>query len=138
MALTYRTGMAPQMAVALSRIGTLLTFTAGAVFSIACANVISFLLGRAFTRSHETSLRIAIGAGRRELVREVLADIVVISIAGGLCGMLLAICRGSARVDMGRGTPRKSTRLEIIPRRSVPLASQGRCHGYCMVYAGLA
>jgi hypothetical protein len=84
-------GMMPPVTAGLSRVTTLLAFAAGAVFFIACVNVISFLLGRAFTRSHETSLRVALGARRRQLVKELLADSVVISIAGGLCGMLLAL-----------------------------------------------
>ena len=90
MPLDPRSGVTSQTA-GISRITTLLAFAAAAVFFIACANVISFLLGRAFTRAHETSLRVAMGARRRELVRELLADSVVISIAGGLCGMLLAL-----------------------------------------------
>ncbi len=84
------TGMMPEMAASLSRIGTLLHFAANAVFFIACANVISFLLGRAFARSHETSLRVALGAGRGQLARELLSDSVVISLAGGALGLLLA------------------------------------------------
>src|SRR5690348_6488129 len=80
-----------QAAAGLSRVGKLLALAAGVVFLIACANVVSFLLGRAFTRSQETSLRVALGARRRQLARELLADSVVISIAGGLCGMLLAL-----------------------------------------------
>jgi hypothetical protein len=80
-----------QAAAGISRLGKLLAVAAGVVFLIACANVVSFLLGRAFIRSHETSLRVALGARRRQLARELLADSVVISIAGGLCGMLLAL-----------------------------------------------
>ena len=85
------TGFTPEMAESLSRIGTLLGFAADVVFFIACANVASFLLGRAFTRSHETSLRIALGASRAQLAQELLWDSVIIAVAGGAFGMLLAI-----------------------------------------------
>jgi len=85
------TGMTPEMAQGMSRIVAVLSLGAGAVFFIACANVFSFLLGRAFARSHETSLRVALGARRRQLAGELLWDSVIISIAGGLCGMLLAV-----------------------------------------------
>ncbi len=85
------TGMTPEMAAGLSRVGTLLGWGAGAVFLIACANVASFLLGRAFARSHETALRIALGASRGQLAAELLSDSFVISVAGGAGGMLLAV-----------------------------------------------
>lgn len=88
---TPYTAMMPEMAEGFSRIRTLLGIAAGLVFFIACANVASFLLGRAYARSHETSLRVALGASRFQLAREVLSDSVVISIAGGVSGMLLAV-----------------------------------------------
>jgi hypothetical protein len=85
------TGIAPNMARGLARVRQFLTFSAGVVFFIACINVASFLLGRALRRSHETSLRVALGASRAELLRELVADSVVISIAGGAMGLLLGI-----------------------------------------------
>ncbi len=85
------TGMTPEMADGMANVGSLLDFATGGVFFIACANIISFLLGRAFARSHETSLFIALGATRRQLTVELLWDSVVISIAGGLCGFLLSL-----------------------------------------------
>ena len=91
MSVTPFTGIAPNMARGLSRVGAFLNFSAGAVFFIACINVASLLLGRALRRSHETSLRIALGAARAELLWELFSDSVVISIAGGVLGVLLAI-----------------------------------------------
>ena len=85
------TGIAPNMARGLSRVGMFLNFSAGAVFFIACINVASLLLGRALRRSHETSLRIALGATRAELTWELFSDSVVISIAGGAVGLALGI-----------------------------------------------
>jgi putative ABC transport system permease protein len=85
------TGLLPETAARLSRIGTLLDFAAGAVFFIACVNVGLFLLGRASARFHETAVRVAFGASRGQLVRELLSDSVVISVAGGSLGMLLAL-----------------------------------------------
>ena len=84
------TGLSPERAARLSRIGTLLDFAGDAVFFIACVNVVLFLLGRASARFHETALRVAFGASRGQLVRELLSDSVVISVAGGALGMLLA------------------------------------------------
>lgn len=84
-------GMTPEVAAGFSRIGTLLSLGAGLVFFIACANVASFLLGRASARAHETSLRVALGASRGQLGRELLSDSIVISVAGGASGILLAV-----------------------------------------------
>jgi len=83
------TGIAPNMARGLSRVGMFLTFSAAAVFFIACINVASFLLGRALRRSHETSLRVALGATRAELFWDLFADSVVIAVTGGVVGVLL-------------------------------------------------
>jgi putative ABC transport system permease protein len=86
------TGTQPRMTRGLARIGTILNLAAGAVFLIAVTNVSSFLLGRALKRSYETSLRVALGATRAELIWQLLSDSAVISITGGTFGMLLAVC----------------------------------------------
>jgi hypothetical protein len=85
------TGMTPAMANGMARIGSLLNFATVAVFFIAGANIMSLLIGRAFGRSHETSLRVALGANRWQLTGEMLWDSAVISIAGGSCGVLLSL-----------------------------------------------
>lgn len=89
------TGLTPERAARLSQIGMLLDFAAGAVFLIACVNVGLFLLGRASARFHETALRVVFGASRGQLARELLSDSIVISIAGGAFGMLLAVWTSS-------------------------------------------
>jgi hypothetical protein len=81
----------PELADILARIGAMLGLAAGAVMFIACANVASFLLGRASVRSHETSVRATLGASRGQLARGLLADSVVVSVTGGACSALLAI-----------------------------------------------
>jgi hypothetical protein len=90
------TGMSPSMAHALSQVGLFLSFSAGAVFLVACINVASLLLGRALRRSHETSLRVALGASRGELLRDLLADSVVIAVGGGVLGLLIGILTARA------------------------------------------
>lgn len=85
------TGMTPEVAASAGRVETLLDLAAGLVFLIACANVGSFLLGHASSRSREISIRIVLGAGRRQLIRGLFADSVVISIAGAAAGTLLAV-----------------------------------------------
>ena len=79
-----------EAADSIARIGRLLRVAAIAVFVIACANVAAFLLARAAARTRDTAVRVAIGAARRQLVRQVLADGIVIATAGAIVGAVLA------------------------------------------------
>ena len=89
-AMAEYTGVSPDVADGLARVHTLLGLAAATVFLIVCANVASFLLARASARSRETSVRVALGASRVQLVAQLLSDSVIIAAAGTAFGLLLA------------------------------------------------
>ena len=96
---TRTTGLDHSLQGGVTAFALILTAISGLVLVIACLNVGSVLLVRAMSRDRELAVRIALGAGRTRLLRQVLTESMLLALLGAAAGVVVAVQLNEALAD---------------------------------------
>ena len=113
----------------------LLMGAVGLVLLVACANVINLLLARGLTRRGEIGVRLAIGASRGRLVRQLLAESALLGLLGGSLGLLAAVW-GTPRIATLMANEDPAIAYDVAPDAAVLLFTAVVSLG-CTIVSGL-
>ena len=111
----------------------MLSAMAGCVLLVACVNVANLFLARSLSRNREISIRAALGAGRWQIIKQLLVESAILGIFGGLAGLILAIWGVDSMKAFLPGIPRMD---EISPDPRVLIFTAAISFGVG-IFAGL-
>jgi predicted permease len=119
------TAIPPQLHSVFARAGGLMMLIVSLVLLVACANVANLLLSRAAQRQREIAVRLAMGAGRMRLIRQLLTESLLLALVASTLGILLAYWGKTALVSF----------LPPFFARNLNLKLDGRVLLYTLVLA---